>query len=45
MMLDWQKWKYENRYKIQHIVGYEEKFVEQGKPIYRAEVQFPPKKA
>ncbi|QIC64393.1 hypothetical protein [Acinetobacter schindleri] len=29
MMLDWQKWKYENRYKIQHIVGYEEKFVDE----------------
>lgn len=28
-MLDWQKWKYENRYKIQHIVGYEEKFVDE----------------
>lgn len=28
-MLDWQQWKYENRYKIQHIVGYEEKFVDE----------------
>lgn len=27
------------------MTEYEEKFVEQGKPIYRAEVQFPPKKA
>lgn len=28
-MLDWQKWKYENKEKIQHIVGYEEKFVDE----------------
>lgn len=28
-MLDWQKWKYENREKIKHIVGYEEKFVDE----------------
>jgi FtsH-binding integral membrane protein len=28
-MLDWQKWKYENRDKIKHIVGYEEKFVDE----------------
>ena len=28
-MWDWQKWKYENRDKIKHIVGYEEKFVDE----------------
>ena len=28
-MSDWQQWKYINRYKIQHIVGYEEKFVDE----------------
>lgn len=28
-MLDWQQWKDANRYKIQHIVGYEERFVDE----------------